>query len=425
MMLAIFTVTFVIFLATEVSEQTIMEYFTSATEVKKVQAYYAAEACLRLNLLRIKGYQQASKALGGMVPDTSMLDQIWSFPISWPLELPKDMSSFDSSTIKKTVAGSLLKEQFVSSITAEGGKIDINDLGSPSQGLRQRTKMQLLERFQSRILHGDDAFSERYQSFNFDELLNNISDWIDEDQISYNGGAENVRYTELRNEFLPPNRPFKTMEELHMVDGMTDEIYDMLSKQVTLYGVKGININQADRDVLISLFNTQTPEIAEQIVKEILKRRTNLELGGPFKNEKEFMGFLGGYIDPEKFNAENNRVPLFFGTELNFNINCVGVAGKMNREIEAVVYDANSVKTRLQDALMLDQKDQQGGGDTSQCAGLQGDELYACQCKGINEPDANKKCIEGKKAAATRPQDQSTNQPLLPGPPKIIFQRVK
>ena len=122
-MLAIFTVTFVIFLATEISQQTIMEHLTSATEVKKVQAQYAAQACMRLNLLRIKGYQQATKALGDKAP-TAMLDMIWSFPLAWPPSLPKDISSFDSSTINKTVGGSLLKQQFVSSISAEGSKID-------------------------------------------------------------------------------------------------------------------------------------------------------------------------------------------------------------------------------------------------------------------------------------------------------------
>jgi type II secretory pathway component PulK len=67
-MLAMFTTMFVLFLATEISEQSIMEYLTSATEVKKVQAQYAAEACMRLSLLRIKAYQQATLALGDQVP---------------------------------------------------------------------------------------------------------------------------------------------------------------------------------------------------------------------------------------------------------------------------------------------------------------------------------------------------------------------
>jgi general secretion pathway protein K len=72
-----------------------------------------------------------------------------------------------------------------------------------------------------------------------------------------------------------PNRPFKTMEELHMVAGMTDEIYEILTPQITLYGVKGINVNQAESDVLMSLFSNFDPEQAKEVVREILKRRND------------------------------------------------------------------------------------------------------------------------------------------------------
>ncbi len=424
MMLAIFTVTFVMFLAMEISQQTIMEYLTSATEVKKVQAHYAAQACMRLNLLRIKGYQQATRALGDKVPPAQlqMLDMIWQFPLSWPPSLPEEISSFDSSTIQKTVGGSLLKHQFVSSIAAEGGKIDINDLGSPSEALSFKTKAQILQRLQSRVLNGDDAFSERYANFNFEELINNIADWVDDGDESLNGGSEKAYYTDYRNEFLPPNRPFKTMQEMHMVAGMTDEIFEILAPQITLYGVKGINVNQAERDVLLSLFNNYDPQISDEIVTEILKRRSDPDLGGPFQDEKEFVSFLGAYIDPESFNDEENKVPLFFGAELNFRLNCIGVSGKMTREIEGVVYDASTVKTRLKEALMKEMEDQ----TDPRCQNLTGDELFECLCD--NEPDEQKqkKCIADKKRAAQK-QDQSNNQPtpLPPGPPRMIIQQIK
>ncbi len=423
-MLAVFTVTFVIFVTTEIAQVTLMEYFASATEVKKVQAYYAAQSCLRLNLLRIKGYQQATQSLGSFLPGMSMLDMIWSFPLSWPPSLPKDISNFDSSTINKTVGGSLLKQQFVSSITAEGGKIDINDLGSPSESLRLKTKVQLLQRLQTRVLNGEDAFSERYANFDFEILLNNIADWVDEDQDSLNGGSEASLYTDLRNEFIPPNRPFKTLEELHMVDRMTDEIFEFLAPQITLYGVKGINVNQAERDVLLSLFTNYPPQVADEMVREILKRRSNPELGGPFQDEKDFIGFLGAFIDPQKFNEDENKVPLFFGAELNFRISCIGVSGNMNTEIEAVVFDANAIKGRLQESLIDDMKNNSGGANP-QCRDLTGDALYACQCENIAEPTANQKCIQDKKRLATQDQSQKKSQPLLPGPPRMIFQRVR
>ena len=421
-MLALFTTTFVIFLTNEIASYTIMEYLTSAVEIKKVQAQYAAQACLRLNLLRIKGYQQATRALGDALPDMTMLDMIWQFPLAWPPQLPQEISNFDSSTIKKTVGGSLLKHQFVSSISPEGGKIDINDLGSLSVTLKQRTKLQLLQRLQARVLQNDDNFAERYANFNFEELINNIADWVDDDQESLNGGSEQGYYTDYRNEFIPPNRPFKTMQEMHMVAGMTDEIYEVLTPHITLYGVKGINVNQADRDVLLSLFTNYDKELSDEIVTEILKRRSNPDLGGPFKDEKEFIGFLGGYIDPDTFNDEENKVPLFFGAELNFKINCIGVSGNMTREIEAVVYDATSVKSRLQAALIKDQKTDQNPA----CKNLTGEALYECQCDEISDDTARKKCVEDKKKAAKKPdQGNSKVPPLPPGPPRMIIQQVK
>jgi general secretion pathway protein K len=423
-MLAITTVTLVMFLAMEISETTIMEYLTSATEVKKVQAHYAAQACMRLNLLRIKAYQQATRVLGDKVPPAQMqmLDMIWQFPLSWPPSLPEEISSFDSSSIQKTVGGSLLQQQFVSSIASEGGKIDINDLGSPSEALRLKTKAQILQRLQNRVLNGDDTFAERYANFNFEELINNIADWIDDGDESLNGGSEKAYYTDFRNEFIPPNRPFKTMQEMHMVAGMTDEIYEILTPQITLYGVKGINVNQAERDVLLSLFNNYDPELANEIVTEILKRRNNPDLGGPFQDEKEFLGFLGIFIDPDGFNDAENKVPLFFGAELNFRVNCIGVSGKMTREIEGVVYNAETVKTRLKEALMKEMEEQ----TDPRCQNLTGDQLYECLCEDRTNPTEKQQCIDTKKKAA-RNQDQGNNQPppLPPGPPRMIIQQVK
>ena len=424
-MLAIFTVTFVIFLTTEISKNTIMEYLTSSVEIKKVQAQYAADACLKLNLLRIKGYQQANNALGDQIPDLSMLDTIWQFPLNWPPTLPTNISQFDSSTIKKTVGGSLMKHQFVSSISSEGGKIDINDLGSPSEGLRNKTKLQILQRLQSRVLNGDDSFAERYANFNFEELVNNIADWVDQDQESQNGGGEQAYYTDYRNEFIPPNRPFKTMQEMHMVAGMTHEIFNILAPEITLFGVKGVNINQADQEVLMSLFSQYDPQTANELVTEILKRRNSPELGGPFKDEEEFVGFLGAFIDPQGFNDSEGKIPLFFGAELNFKISCIGVVGNMTREIEAVVYDATSVQGRLQTALLQDQDSQNGANN---CRNLTGDQLYECLCDDKETAAERTKCIEDEKKKATGgQQDQGANQrpPLPPGPPKIIFQQVK
>lgn len=423
-MLALFTVTFVIFLAGEISKQSFIEYFSSTNAVKKVQAHHAAQACLRLSLLRIKGFQQASYALGSVIPDPSLLDKIWNFPLSWPPTIPKEASKFDSSTVDKSVGKSLFKYQFLSSISSEGGKIDINDLGSKSEGLRNKTKTQLLQQLQARVLNDEDVFARSYSNFNFEELVNNIADWVDSDQESLNGGgAENSYYTELQNPFIPPNRPFKTMEELHMVSGMTDDIYEILKKEITLYGIKAININQASQDVLRSLFSEYDPQLADEIVTGIMNQRTNPALGGPFKNEKDFMNFLSNYVDVGTFNSEEKRIPLFFGTETNFLISCTGISGKMIREIQAVVYDAETAAKRLQDTLIQDWKTKSQNNE--RCKDITGQELYECLCRDIINEEEKTQCINTKKKEAEGRNKEDKKEPPLPGPPPVIFQEIK
>lgn len=425
-MLAMSTLLFIIFMSLEITDMSLAEYFASSGEVKKVQAYYAAKSCMQLNLLRIKAYQQATAALGDKIPDLSFLDLIWRFPLTWPPAIPTDASTFDKSTFNDSVKKSKMKQEFVSSVSAEGGKIDINDLGSVSKTLRDRTRRQLLERLQARVQNNDDSFADRYANYNFNELINNIADWIDADDVSQNGGGEKGLYSDFRNQFLPPNRPLKTIDELHMIAGMTDEIYAILAPEITLFGVKGINVNQAEQDVLMSLFSRYDPQQAKELVTRILQRRNDPNLGGPFKEMDDFLGFIGAYVDPQEFNEE--RVPLFFGAELNFRISCTGVAGQVIREMEAVVYNGDGVAEKLKDAINLD-RDAEGLNDPleKQCSGLQGDQKYECLCQ--NEPDDTTRntCIQNR-----RKSDQTSGQQkkggakqVRPGPPAVIYLQVK
>ncbi|MCJ8276058.1 MAG: hypothetical protein HRT44_13590, partial [Bdellovibrionales bacterium] len=169
----------------------------------------------------------------------------------------------------------------------------------------------------------------------------------------------------------------------------------------------------------------------EELVPEILQRRNAPQLGGPFKDEKEFISFLGGFIDTREFNDDEDKIPLFFGAELNFRISCIGVSGKMTKEMVAIVYDANGVQARLKEALTLDQKNNNPNGQPhdNDCTDLTGVDLYKCQCEGSGDAAAEKKCIEDKKTAATnnQNQDQSNNQQnqIQPGPPKMLFLQVK
>lgn len=436
LLLAIFCSLFLIFMALQVSEETINEYLSSTTGVKRVQSLYAAKACARLSLLRIKAYQQATANLSGAGPQAqslvplSMLNLIWQMPFTWPPTMGGDTSSSNKDDVKKTVGKSFLKFNFSSTITSEGGKIDINDLSSPSKVLRDKTRQQILDLLIAKTLVRDSEFAREYGDYDFQKMLNNIQDWMDEDQQSLNGGSENQYYIDFKSQFYPPNRPFKTLDELHMVEGVTDDIYNVIAPQITIFGVKGINVNQADQDTLRSLHpNLITVELAT----EIIKRRNSKELGGPFKNPKEFFDFIGSFGVKQE-DIEKQSIPLFFGAEINFKIECMGISGgsknPITKIIRAHVFDLDEVQTRLSESLVKDAQlnnPNPGGAPVTppnpQCAGKQGEDLYQCNCQSKTAGPEKEQCLtaERNKAAAGGSQAPKVRQ----GQPPVVYWEVE
>ncbi len=412
---AVFLMSLLLFIALEIAKDSIVEYQAAMNSVKRVQAFYAAKSCTQISLLRIKAYQQATASLGKSIPDPTMLDLLWQFPLSWPIALPTEMSDTTQDDFNAVTKTSTFKHQFSSQISSESGKIDINDLGSPSEGIRNKTREQILTLFSTK-LRDQSPFAKKYANFRFNELVNDIADWVDPDKTRIDGGAaESSRYPEMRNDFIPPNQAFKTMEELHMIYGMTDEIFEILKPAITLYGGKGINVNYADKATLMALDVKMTDEVVEQI----LRRRSDIALGGPFKDEQDFFGFLSGYgIDTTTFNEE--RLPLYYDSEINFNVSCIGIVGNVQREITSVVYDFQKVQARLKNSLT-----EEGPGYKKECKDKQAEDLYECLCADIADATAKKKCIDEKRAAAQKTPDQSAAPSAPAGPPYIIFQDVK
>ena len=130
---------------------------------------------------------------------------------------------------------------------------------------------------------------------------------------------------------------------------MTDDIYNLLESKVTIFGIKGININYSNTDMLKSL----DPQLTDEVVKLILERRKIPENGGLFKNEDDFLSFLEqSGVDTETFNEA--QIPFLFGPEFNFRIRSTGVYGKATREIVAITYDVDNLKERLIEILDKD-----------------------------------------------------------------------
>lgn len=369
MLLAIFAMVISLVIATEVAYETQVDYVSASNAVNRVKAYYAAKAGVELSLFRILLYKKALAQFGDQLKDNkALLDPIWQFPFSWPPIGLEKLNEVDKDQIQSLVKESSLDAQYAVTIDSEGGRIDINDLGSESEPVAKAVRMQLMQIFENE-LENNKAFNEKYENFKFDELINNIQDWIDEDKAAIGTrGDESAIYKqpeEVRNYTLPPNAPFKSLSELHMVQGMEDEFYDLLKDKITVYGTKGINVNYAPENVLKSL----DPQIKDKPLAEILKRRSDPDLGGPFKDEDDFYSFIEGQgVRTE--NLRKAKIPFLFDAEYNFRIISGGQAGNVRREITVITYDVDNITSRYTEILnKLDDEAAGSGGGGSGTGG--------------------------------------------------------
>ena len=172
LILAITSLMLMVYIATEVSKDSLIEYAVNAQELNKIKTYYAARSGMQVALLRVKLFQQASRLT--LPPGFGKyLEQIWKFPFSWPLPISADINAVDKDSMKKTNEESFMDASYVHTIEDEGTKIDLNDLVSPSKTLQAVTKTQILNIFLQKI-ESDDEFRQNYQNVRFEELVNHI-----------------------------------------------------------------------------------------------------------------------------------------------------------------------------------------------------------------------------------------------------------
>lgn len=394
LIMAITCVLLISWIAMEVSYDSLVEYNVNVNSLNRLKAYYAAKSGVELSLLRIKTYQQAQsqfgKQLGGQ---TEMLDQIWKFPFAWPVPVPDDLNAVDKDLIKGVLKESFMDASYVVTIEDEGSKIDLGDLVSPSKVLQETTRRRLNEIFQGK-LKSDEEFQRKYGSYRFEELINAITDWQSKIRSSANGGDKRNAYRDYPENF-PPSRAFRTVQELRLVPGMTEDFYELLEPAITIYGMKAINPNQASKEVLKSLDAAITDEVADAIIQ----RRSDPAQGGPFSNKENFWEFV--ISKAPQLGEKTQETPLVFDKITNFRIKSTGEYAGVSREIDVVVMDLQNVASSLKTYVDQEKKAQQGNQENP---GNQG-------APGGPSPNNN----------SGQNQAQSQSAPLPKGPPRIVY----
>lgn len=101
-----------------------------------------------------------------------------------------------------------------------------------------------------------------------DRIAQAILDWRDADSLPRPNGAERDSYIREGKLTLPANQPFRELNDMLNVDGMTPEIFDRVSGYLRTRGAGLVNVNSADTVVLRSV-----PGMTDQLLVRILSQR--------------------------------------------------------------------------------------------------------------------------------------------------------
>ncbi len=149
----------------------------------------------------------------------------------------------------------------------ETAKFNLNSLVTGTVGQKQVKHAKLLYMLSLLSVPEKEAAS----------LVASIIDWLDPPD-----DVENAAYLRRDPPSLPKNGPLDTLEEIRLIDGMTDTLYRKVVPYLTVYGHIGaagatgkVNINTADHLVIRSLHE----KIDEAVVAQLQQNRPYQNVG--------------------------------------------------------------------------------------------------------------------------------------------------
>jgi general secretion pathway protein K len=178
------------------------------------------------------------------------------------------------------------------------------------------------------------------------ELIDAFNDWIDPDSLPRSDGAETTdHYGTLPKPYQARNGPVDTVRELLLVKGFSEAVLSGgvlnpespkeqqisvsgVQDMLTTYGDGLVNVNAADRRVLMTL-----PGVDALVANAIIEERTAGIVGAndsSFKSVGDLMSRVPG-LD----GAIQARVTT---RSAFFRVTSIGVCGPVTRSIRAIVY---------------------------------------------------------------------------------------
>lgn len=264
---------------TEFQDETSADLGHALSERDGIRAEYAARSAVNLSRLLIASEPTIRKAAAPLMAFMGGPRQIpvWAFADS----ILGAFNDADGASRFKSLAAVNLEEGkalgmegagFELTIVDEDSKLNFNTAAKGDAFVQQR-----LAQLLAGLLSGQQfnpLFEERDGDGNFttrQQLCSAIIDWTDPDQDTYScdltgnfvaEGSEDSYYQLLRDPYERKNAAFDSLDELHMVRGVTDDFWNAFvepkpsdpdSRVVTVWGQGKVNVNTANAQTLLAV----------------------------------------------------------------------------------------------------------------------------------------------------------------------------
>lgn len=154
-------------------------------------------------------------------------------------------------------------------------------------------------------LMGGEANEDFLRERNLDrwELIGNLADWVDADNVvsSGRGGYEDEFYNRLDPPYLAKNAPFDTLQELRLVEGWQDDVYERFAPSLTIYGAGKVNLNCASDEVMKGLLMQYAGLVTDAQAEQVLQLYREAQAVSVFARPQDFVSWLSGLgytVDP-------------------------------------------------------------------------------------------------------------------------------
>lgn len=288
LLLSLVAIAILSILVTDLHETTGMSFSAATAERDQLRAEYLARSGVNLTRMLI-GQEKNLRQLLAM-PYQLVLKRpppqlpIWKFANA----LLRPFEDYDGSKedvaslgidLDRTEGLGKLDGTFEVDASAENGKININDPRMQELAVGQANVAGLFYSLLGGYMPSPNKYDPLFSKFDEKgrlttrlDVIANVIDWWDMDgqKVAFdpllstvqNQGGEDAEYYRSQVEpYAIKNAPFDTMEELRLVQGMTDDIWatfvepdveDPSRRQLTVYGLSRVNPNEAEPQVLLA-----------------------------------------------------------------------------------------------------------------------------------------------------------------------------